>query len=292
MAAASIAHADDPVRVTVGVDTHKDSHVGHAKDELGRDLGHLEVPTTARGYAALLASARSHGEVVAFGVEGTSSYGIGLTRYLQGEGHLVLEVIRPGRQDRRFRGKSDPIDAEAAAAAVLSGKARHLPRASAERVEMIRSLRIARASATKARTQAMNAIKALIVMAPESVRDALRNLPNAHLTSTCSAPSPGPRRRPDRRHQDRAQIAGHALPSLGSGGPRAGDPARSADFRQRAGFAQPFRGWLGLSCSLTHRRRRQPRPPALGLIFLHAVWLLAPSGIVRPVEAASAEPRG
>ena len=52
MAAASLAHAHDPVRVTVGVDTHKDSHVGHAKDELGRDLGHLEVPTTVRGYAA------------------------------------------------------------------------------------------------------------------------------------------------------------------------------------------------------------------------------------------------
>ena len=191
MAAASIAHAHDPARVTVGVDTHKDTHVGHAKDELGRDLGHLEVPTTARGYAALLAWARSHGEVVAFGVEGTSSYGIGLSRYLQGEGHLVLEVIRPGRQDRRLRGKSDPLDAEAAAAAVLSGKARNLPRASAERVEMIRSLRIARASATKARTQAMNAIKALIVMAPDSLRDALRSLPTAHLTSTCARFRPG-----------------------------------------------------------------------------------------------------
>jgi len=86
MAAVSIAHAHDPVRVAVGVDTHKNTHVGHAKDELGRDLGNLEVPTTARGYAALLAWARSHGEVVAFGVEGTSSYGIGLSRYLQGEG--------------------------------------------------------------------------------------------------------------------------------------------------------------------------------------------------------------
>jgi transposase len=76
MAVASIAHAHDPVRATVGVDTHKDTHVGHAKDELGRDLGHLEVPTTARGYSALLAWARSHGEVVAFGVDGTSSYGM------------------------------------------------------------------------------------------------------------------------------------------------------------------------------------------------------------------------
>ena len=132
MAVASIAHAQAPVRVIVGVDTHKDSHVGHAKDGLG-DLGHLEVPTTARGYAALLAWAQGFGDVAAVGVEGTSSYGIGLARYLQSQGQPVLEVIRPGRQERRFRGKSDPIDAEVAAAAVLSGKVRHLPRASAEK---------------------------------------------------------------------------------------------------------------------------------------------------------------
>ena len=114
MAVASIAHVHVPLRIIVGVDTHKDSYVGHAKDGLGRDLGHLEVPTTARGYAALLAWAQGFGEVPAFGVEGTSSYGIGLARYLQGRRHLVLDVIRPGRQDRRFRGKSDPIDADVA----------------------------------------------------------------------------------------------------------------------------------------------------------------------------------
>jgi transposase len=191
MAVASIAHVHDPVRITVGVDTHKESHVGHAKDDLGRDLGHLEVPTTTRGYAALLAWAQSFGVVAAFGVEGTSSYGVGLSRYLQRQGQLVLEVIRPGRQDRRFRGKSDPIDAEAAAAAVLSGKARNLPRASAEKVEMIRALRIARTSATKARTQAINAIKALVVMAPEPLREALRDLPTARLVGTCARFRPG-----------------------------------------------------------------------------------------------------
>ena len=191
MAVASIAHAHVPLRVTVGVDTHKETHVGHAKDELGRDLGHLEVPTTMRGYAALLAWANSHGEVVAFGVEGTSSYGMGLSRYLQREGLLVLEVLRPGRQERRFRGKSDPIDAEAAAAAVLSGKARHLPRASAQRVEMIRALRITRTSAIKARTQAINAIKALVVMAPDELREALRGLPTVRLISACAHFRPG-----------------------------------------------------------------------------------------------------
>jgi len=130
--------------------------------------------------------AKNFGEVVTFGVEGTSSYGVGLSRYLQDEGQLVLEVLRPGRQDRRLRGKSDPIDAEAAAAAVLSGKARSLPRASADTVEMIRALRIARASAIKSRTQAINAIKALVVMAPESLREDLRNLPAVRLVGTCA----------------------------------------------------------------------------------------------------------
>jgi transposase len=80
---------------------------------------------------------------------------------------------------------------EAAAAAVLSGKARHFPRASAEKVEMIRALRIARASAAKARTQASNAIKALVVMAPEALREALRNLPTGRLVSTCARFRPG-----------------------------------------------------------------------------------------------------
>src|SRR5487761_679341 len=93
---------------------------------------------------------------------------------------------------RKGSGKSDPIDAEVAAAAVLSGKARHLPRASAAKVEMIRALRIARTSATKARTQAINAIKALVVMAPEAVREPLRELPTARLVATCAGFRVGP----------------------------------------------------------------------------------------------------
>jgi hypothetical protein len=80
MAAPSIAEVR--AHVTVGVDTHKHSHLGSAKDELGRTLGQLEIPTNPRGYADLLTWARSLGRVVAFGVEGTSSYGAGLKRFL------------------------------------------------------------------------------------------------------------------------------------------------------------------------------------------------------------------
>lgn len=184
MAVASIAR--DPLHVTVGVDTHKYSHTGHAKDQLGRDLGHLEVAANPKGYAALLAWAADLGPVTAFGVEGTSSYGAGLTRFLRGQGCLVIEVIRPTRQDRHFRGKSDPIDAEAAAAAVLSGKARSIPKAGDEKVEMLRALRVTRRTATKARTQATNAMKALIVMAPDPLRQSLEGLPVGRLVAVCS----------------------------------------------------------------------------------------------------------
>ncbi len=92
----------EPVRVTIGVDTHKDSHVARAKDSLGRPLGEPRVfPATGRGYAQLGAWARSLGELEAVGVEGTGSYGAGLTRHLRGEGIDVREVIRPNRQRRR-----------------------------------------------------------------------------------------------------------------------------------------------------------------------------------------------
>jgi len=111
MAALSIA--DVPANVTVGVDTHKHSHVALAKDGLGRHLGQLEVGTDLGGYADLLAWAHGFGPVVTFGIEGTSSYGAGLTRFLLAQGQAVIEVLRPVRRDRRFGSKSDPIDADA-----------------------------------------------------------------------------------------------------------------------------------------------------------------------------------
>jgi Transposase len=100
MAALSIA--DVPANVTVGVDTHKHSHIARAKDGLGRHLGQLEIETDPRGYAGLLAWAQGFGPVVTFGIEGTSSYGAGLTRFLRAEGQAVIEVLRPVRRDRRF----------------------------------------------------------------------------------------------------------------------------------------------------------------------------------------------
>jgi transposase len=185
MAKTSMAQRAVP-RVTVGVDTHLDSHVARAKDQLGRRLAEREIPATPAGYRQLLEWAKSLGEVEAFGVEGTGSYGAGLARYLRQEGQVVLEVIRPNRQARRRNGKSDPADADAAASAALSGDASAVPKAGDAMVEMIRVLRVARSTAIKARTQAVNALKALVVTAPASLRESVRGLGNTQLVATCA----------------------------------------------------------------------------------------------------------
>lgn len=182
---------DEEVRVTVGVDTHKDTHVARAKDQLGRRLGERAIPTTPAGYRDLLAWAKALGQVEAFGLEGTGSYGAALARYLRAEGHVVFEVIRPNRQARRRNGKSDPADADAAASAVLSGDAAGAPKTGDAGVEMVRALRVARSTAIKARTQAGNAMKALVVTAPEALRETLRGLSGTQLVRTCARLRPG-----------------------------------------------------------------------------------------------------
>lgn len=179
------------LRVTVGVDTHKDAHVAAARDQLGRQIGTKVVATTPAGYKELLSWARDLGVVEAFGVEGTGSYGAGLARFLSTEGALVIEVIRPNRQRRRRNGKSDPADADAAAAAVLSGDANATPKAGNANIEMIRMLRGARATAVKARTQAICGLKSLVVTAPAELRESLRDLGTSRLVTTCARYRPG-----------------------------------------------------------------------------------------------------
>ena len=117
--------------VVLGVDTHLDLHVAVALDQLGRRLGALTVPTTAMGYKSLVSWAEGFGPVRCAGVEGTSSYGAGLARHLKTAGIPVMEVERPKRRHLRRNGKSDPLDAEAAARA---GK-RPAKRPGSQRVE-------------------------------------------------------------------------------------------------------------------------------------------------------------
>ena len=187
----TIAHPE-PSRVTVGVDTHGEVHVACALDQLGRQLATRQATTTPIGYRALLDWAQRLGEVQAWGVEGTGCYGAGLARFLDSQGQVVLEVNRPDRSTRRRRGKSDPVDAEAAARAVLAGQATAIPKTGSHLVEMIRCVRVARATAVKARTQAANALRALVVTAPAELREQLRGLPTGRLASTAARLRPGP----------------------------------------------------------------------------------------------------
>jgi transposase len=190
MANTTMAHTQ-PTRVTIGIDTHKDLHVAAARDQLGRRLGTTMAPATAAGYAQLLAWAQALGEPLAWGVEGTGSYGAGLARFLAAHGQRVWEVNRPDRAARRRRGKSDPVDADAAARTVQAGEAAGMPKAQDGAVEMVRALRVARQTAVKARTQAINAIKALLVTAPDELREQLAGLTTTRLIRQAATLDPG-----------------------------------------------------------------------------------------------------
>jgi len=178
-------------RITGGVDTHLDVHVAAALTDVGGVLGTASFPTTTAGYRQLLEWMSSFGQVVLVGVEGTGSYGAGLSRFLHVQGVAVVEVDRPNRQKRRLSGKSDPIDAISAARAALGGTANGAAKTRDGNVEAIRVLRVAKISAHKARTQAINQIHSLVCTAPDELRDKLRALPTAELVTTCAGLRPG-----------------------------------------------------------------------------------------------------
>ncbi|UQA91203.1 IS110 family RNA-guided transposase [Streptomyces halobius] len=147
------------IAVIGGVDTHTDIHQAAVIDSVGRHLDTKSFETTSAGYEQLLAWLRAQGEVIAVGMEGTGAYGAELARFLTARGIAVVEVDRPDRRARRAQGKSDPIDAYAAATAVLSGRASGTPKSRNGIVEAIRALRVVRKSAVKARTQTINQIR-------------------------------------------------------------------------------------------------------------------------------------
>jgi transposase len=167
----------NPAEVIIGVDTHKHVHAAAAINALGVRLGTITIPASRKGYQELEAWARCFGPVRAFGIEGTGSYGAGLSRALQASGNTVIEVNRPNRQLRHQHGKSDPLDAEGAARAVLSGQADARPKTGTSAVEMIRHLKVARDTAVKSRTQAMITLKTIIVSAPAALREQLEGIP-------------------------------------------------------------------------------------------------------------------
>jgi transposase len=177
-------------RITGGVDTHKDTH--HAAVVLmnGRRLADAQFPATSAGYAGLLAWMRGFGRLHAVGVEGTGSYGAALARHLRGQDVTVVEVNRPDRRQRRAKGKSDPLDAYAAADAVLSGRAVAVPKATDGIVESIRVLHLVCGGAVKSRTACINEMRALVVTAPARLRQQLPTA-TADLAGACARLHPG-----------------------------------------------------------------------------------------------------
>lgn len=174
-----------------GVDTHGHTHHGAGIDAAtGKLLGDREFPATPKGYRQLLAWLRTFGTVVRVGVEGTGSYGAGLVRYLSVEQITVIEVARANRQQRRLQGKSDPLDAIAAARAVLAETATTVPKPRDGAVEAIRLIRTTRRSATKARRAAIAQIHGLLFGAPDDLRKQLAGLTRAALVTRCAALRP------------------------------------------------------------------------------------------------------
>lgn len=202
-----------PGRVVIGVDTHKDLRVAVALDDLGRRIGETTIATSAAGYRKLVEWAEAAGEVEAFGVEGTGSYGAALARHLRGGGHRVVEVLRPNRQARRRNHKSDPVDAEAAARAVISGEATGIPKSGDDVVEMIRVLRVARSTARKARTSGLNALKSLVITGPSSCATSCEVWRALSWSPPPPACARGPTLRPSRRTRP------HCGPSLAAARP-------------------------------------------------------------------------
>lgn len=171
--------------VVLGVDTHLDTHVAAVINLGGKLLGVLAVSATASGYLQLSTWATTLGTVRRAGVEGTGTYGAGLTRLLQMQGVEVFEVNRPDRSKRRLQGKSDPVDAESAARAVLAGIATAIPKSHDGAAEAMRVLCVARKSAVKAKTQAINQLRAILVCAPQEVRERLWKVNPGHCIAAC-----------------------------------------------------------------------------------------------------------
>lgn len=198
----------EETRVIIGVDTHADTHHVAVVTEHGRPLADREFAATGYGYRRIIEFARSYGEVVSVGVEGTGTYGAGLTRILRSEGLAVVEVNRPNRQQRRLRGKSDPLDAYSAAQAVLAERCTAVPKDKDGPAECLRVLRASRSSAMKARTAAINQIKDLLVSGPEEIRAKYRGMVTSSMIAAMA------RSRPSGHLGDPAHVTAWTLKKL------------------------------------------------------------------------------
>jgi transposase len=177
--------------VYAGVDTHQDVHVAAVIDDVGALLNTKGFATTPLGLKGLERWIAKHGHVAKVGVEGTGTYGLGLTRVLQAAGHHVVEVNRPNRQLRRAKGKSDTIDALSAARAVLAGHATATPKSHDGIIESIRVLLIAHESTKQSLQKIHGRLRGLTVTAPDALRIELANLTAAARAAKAARLRPG-----------------------------------------------------------------------------------------------------
>lgn len=196
--------------LVAGIDTHKDTHHVGVLDLSGRRLDDRQFPVSASGYQQLLDWVSSHGIIESIGIELTGSYGAGLTRFLQTAGVNVIEVTTTDKATRARRGKDDRTDAFAAAEKVLAGMATAVPKDTTGLVEAIRVIKLARDSAVKNRTKALNQLKDLRITAPSDLRETLDGLSLQQLAKRAAA------FRPDRaRLSEPGQAMKTAMKRLG-----------------------------------------------------------------------------
>jgi transposase len=177
----------DEVDYVIGVDTHRDQHtLAVVVAPAGAVVAQCSVGADRRGYQEALRLAGRHAVGVrVWAVEGAGHYGAGLTRFLSGRGEVVVEVGRSARSERRLQGKDDRLDALRAARSTLASATMTLPRAG-ERQEALRVLLLARRSAVDVRRLALVQLRSVVVTAPESLREELRQLPVGQLVQRCS----------------------------------------------------------------------------------------------------------
>ncbi|GIU57289.1 IS110 family transposase [Arthrobacter sp. NicSoilC12] len=168
--------ANEHLKVIAGIDTHADTHHVAIITETGAHVADQEFLAVSSGYRKIIEFITGFGPIIAAGVEGTGSYGAELARVLRKEGIQVLEVMRPNRQRRRLKGKSDPLDAYQAAESVLAGRGTATPKARDGAVESLRVLRAEKSTAMRARVAVMTQVKSILVSAPESQRAKYRGL--------------------------------------------------------------------------------------------------------------------
>jgi transposase len=180
--------------VVGGVDTHLDVHVAAVVDSIGGVLGVESFPVTRAGYAALSSWMAGFGALQRVGIEGTGSYGAGLSRHFTTAGVEVIEVDRANRQQRRRNGKSDELDAIEAARGALSGRVTGVAKSRDGNVEALRALLVAKRSARSARIASIVQLRHLMFTAPDALRDRFDRLRAEALVREASRlkPRPGP----------------------------------------------------------------------------------------------------